>query len=322
MGNSETLYSEKIAEEIFLLPLNTGADHLCILVDEASPSMASWLLAYYEKHKVSGIQIDLMIGSTSQKGILRIYHEYFKSIQKQHSGNSAVKFTCSYLYGAVPQYSNSYIWLQNNTPICAFGGRIDFLQSSILMTPQILPEILSPDASYSVYSSCIDCSAHCRYQEIEELVCITENGIDKAVSQSADKVTLTLLKARGNETGKKSGLNWGQRKGRNPNEAYIPVPRAIAKSGFFPLNEQHFMAVTDDNILLLFRVEQQGDKAITTPESNARLGEYFRKRLNLPNGEYVSKYNLEQYGRTDVEFYKIDDEQFYMNFSVDSRQGR
>lgn len=67
---------------------------------------------------------------------------------------------------------------------------------------------------------------------------------------------------------------------------------------------------------LILRVEQQGDKAITTPENNSKLGEYFRYRLGLPNGAFVTKNDLIRYGRTDVDFYKIDDEQYYMDFSV------
>ena len=69
---------------------------------------------------------------------------------------------------------------------------------------------------------------------------------------------------------------------------------------------------------LVLRVEQQNDKAITTPENNSKLGEYFRYRLGLANGAFVTKEDLLRYGRTDVDFYKIDDEQYYMDFSVHS----
>lgn len=93
----------------------------------------------------------------------------------------------------------------------------------------------------------------------------------------------------------------------------------IAKSGFFPLNKQHFIAVTDDKCSLRLRVEQQNDKAITTPECNARLGEYFRMRLGLANGELVKTEVLVKYGRTDVTFIKIDEEQYYMDFSVNEK---
>lgn len=72
--------------------------------------------------------------------------------------------------------------------------------------------------------------------------------------------------------------------------------------------------VTDDGHQLILRVQQEGNKAITTPLSNAQIGEYFRNRLGLANGAYVWKKDLEAYGRTDVTFYKLDDEQFYMDF--------
>ena len=107
---------------------------------------------------------------------------------------------------------------------------------------------------------------------------------------------------------------------KNKNEAYIPLPHTIAKSGFFPLNKQHFLAVTDDHHTLQLRVEQQNDKAITTPASNALLGEYFRNRLGLANGAYVHLDDLISYGRTDVLFCKIDEEQYYMDFSVNERK--
>ena len=62
--------------------------------------------------------------------------------------------------------------------------------------------------------------------------------------------------------------------------------------------------------------EQQNDKAITTPASNALLGEYFRNRLGLANGAYVTAADLRSYGRTDVTFIKIDEEHYYMDFSI------
>ena len=68
--------------------------------------------------------------------------------------------------------------------------------------------------------------------------------------------------------------------------------------------------------MLQLRVEQQNDKAITTPASNALLGEYFRNRLGLANGAYVTVADLRSYGRTDVTFIKIDEEHYYMDFSI------
>jgi len=61
---------------------------------------------------------------------------------------------------------------------------------------------------------------------------------------------------------------------------------------------------------------QDSDKAIETPDGNHILGEYFRRRLGLDPGTFVARRHLEQYGRTDVEFCKLDEETFLMDFSV------
>ncbi|MEI7485483.1 MAG: hypothetical protein WCK13_12300 [Ignavibacteriota bacterium] len=46
------------------------------------------------------------------------------------------------------------------------------------------------------------------------------------------------------------------------------------------------------------------------------MGEYFRNRINVANGAPVSTQDLLDYGRTDATFYKIDDETYFMDFSV------
>ena len=162
---------------------------------------------------------------------------------------------------------------------------------------------------------------YCTHAEIDEYVVFRseEDGTREQMEADTEKCVLLSLLTKNGEIGKRSGLNWGQRNKRNRNEAYIPLPSHIAKSGFFPLDKQHFLVVTDDHHTLQLRVEQQNDKAITTPASNALLGEYFRNRLGLSNGAYVRKDDLLAYGRTDVTFYKIDEEQYYMDFSVEEK---
>ena len=118
----------------------------------------------------------------------------------------------------------------------------------------------------------------------------------------------------------KGGLNWGQREGREPNQAYIQLPPVVYKSNFFPLRATHFTVLTDDNKTLIC-TRAQKDKfgnAIETPHNNSLLGEYFRNRLGLSNGSFITKQDLVKYGRTDITFYKIDDENYYMDFSVNN----
>ena len=74
--------------------------------------------------------------------------------------------------------------------------------------------------------------------------------------------------------------------------------------------------MTDDDKVLICTRAQQSGKAIHTPHNNSLIGEYFRNRLGVGNGEPVTLENLIAYGRTDVTFYKIDDETYFMDFSV------
>jgi hypothetical protein len=140
-----------------------------------------------------------------------------------------------------------------------------------------------------------------------------------------ENITLSLLTNKG-DTGYGSGINWGHRPNgtkREPNQAYIPLPARIARSGFFPIknlrsgkDNPHFSVVTDDGVHLILRVEQQGSKAITTPLDNSRIGEYLRSRIDVANGAFVRRQDLEEYGRTSITFYKLDDEQYVMDFSI------
>jgi len=165
---------------------------------------------------------------------------------------------------------------------------------------------------------------YCNHAEVEYEILITpshqileaeDTTLGSVRGSGVQRVTLSLLSKNG-ETGARSGLNWGQRHKREPNQAYIPLPSTVARSGFFPLGRQHFSVLTDDGIHLILRVEQENNKAITTPLNNSLLGEYFRRRIGVANGAYVWKQNLIDYGRTDVTFYKLDDEQYVMDFSV------
>ena len=121
------------------------------------------------------------------------------------------------------------------------------------------------------------------------------------------------------------GLNWGMRPSRkNKDEAYIPLPRHIyrQKPAFFPRLTQHFLVETDDGEAFFFVMVHPKTKGgsvpggIATPENNAELGQYFRRRLMVPYGAMVEKEDLLSYGRTDVSFTKHSDEDYYMDFSV------
>jgi hypothetical protein len=126
-----------------------------------------------------------------------------------------------------------------------------------------------------------------------------------------------LLSSRNGEVQSRGGLNWGQRPGREPNQAYIQLPPEVYNSDFFPKAPESFTVVTDDDKSFICRRAEKDEhgQTIHTPQNNSYLGEYFRNRLELANGAFVTRQDLERYGRTNVVFYKIGDE-YYMDFHV------
>ncbi|ODV48606.1 hypothetical protein BLL41_17710 [Bacillus sp. FMQ74] len=113
----------------------------------------------------------------------------------------------------------------------------------------------------------------------------------------------------------KSGLNWGQRPGRELNQAYIPVPKEVRKTDFFPDKKIEFTVITDDGESFICVVAQDDNKALETCRDNSILGKYFRNRLGVPLGGFVSIEDLDRYGRHYVTIYKINNETYFMDFS-------
>lgn len=316
------MLTRNIAQKVLFQPIADGADALIILSGYATPNMVSWYIKSLQERRTAPITISLLVGMTSYDGLSIPVHDGFKSLHGQAYGDNVHSFICSYNCETPPAHANLYIWMKDENPILAYTGSADFVQNAFVTSRREVLESCNPQEALEYYSE-IECgSMYCNHAKIEDHIVLrpTHQILDAEnrplTTLEGDGITaveLSLL-TRKNEIGVRSGLNWGQRNGRNKNEAYIPLPIQTASQGFFPI-ERHFTVVTDDGHTLLLRVEQQNDKAITTPLSNAQLGEYFRRRLSLANGAFVTKQNLIDYGRTSVTFYKIDDEQFFMDFS-------
>jgi hypothetical protein len=313
--------ANSLAEKVLLAPTLSGADHLYILTKNATPNMVSWLLINLPKKQK--VPVDLIINTAETNGIRVDWHESFKELHSQ-----VASFICSYIDTPISAVANLYIWLKNDSPFIAFSGSADFEQGAFLDGTNDNINECDAQEALDQYRIAENDSIYCYHHEVEEHIKIFQASGASTLNEAArvpfdtqgEEVVLPLVTSKTGEPGVHSGLNWGQRKRRNPNQAYIPLPSKIAKSGFFPVepadSPPHFTVVTDDNHQLILRIEQQNHKAIATPLSNAQLGEYFRNRLNLANGAYVKRADLERYGRTDVKFVKIDDEHYYMDFSI------
>ena len=318
-----------IEQAILFKPLENDVNELYIISGYATPNMLSWYIKNLGGKTRTPIKIHLLIGMIPYDGISVGAHEGFIQLIHDEKPKEVDQVECSYLFDMPAVNSNIYIWAKDGNPTAAFAGSAHFTQNAFVgnRRQEVMLSCVADEAMRE-YESLIGRSIYINHAEIEEYITIhpthpvfdRENnlveGVDALERQGYPVVHLSLVTRTG-EPGRRSGLNWGQRPNRNPNEAYIPLPAQIARKGFFPLEgERHFTVITDDRRQLILRVEQQNDKAITTPARNSDLGEYFRNRLGLANGGFVDRAALDAYGRTDVAFVKLDEETYYMDFSV------
>ena len=116
----------------------------------------------------------------------------------------------------------------------------------------------------------------------------------------------------------RSGLNWGQRPGRNQDQAYLSVPVELQKSNFFPPVGIKFLAIFDDGFEVECLRAQQNGKAIHSHKDNSIIGKYFRTRLGLKSGDLISYFDLDRYGRFSIEVSKKEDGIYFFDFSNQS----
>lgn len=134
---------------------------------------------------------------------------------------------------------------------------------------------------------------------------------------SISKIKVSLLDNQGDP---QYGLNWGQRIGREPNQAYLQLPKDIYRSDFFPKKPTHFNVKTDDGQTMVFTRAQKTDEgtALQTPEDNSLFGRYLRERMGIPLGKEITKEAILKYGCTEITFFKVGNE-YYMDFSGNTK---
>lgn len=132
------------------------------------------------------------------------------------------------------------------------------------------------------------------------------------------KLSLNLVDYDKNGNPNLHGLNWGNRKDgteRDKNEAYLQLTPEIYNTDYFPPKGKFFIVETDDSETLIFvRAQKPIGTALQTPENNAILGKYLRKRLGLLEDEEITAENIEAY-RTTISFYKKDDLHYVLDYS-------
>ena len=327
-------------------------DTLCIVSGYATHAMASrHLIASTAMRK--RLSVDLVYGMAGSDGVRKENHLGFISLSKKKEFAYDGSFDCSYVKKPLSVHSKVYVWCKGRMPVRAFIGSANYSENGFRVNGRI--ETLSecdPETALSFFKKIKGKSVRCtkanrerdfaakpRKFNVDKLATVISVETDaRSPYKGCQKVTIPLINSR-KTLGSGSGLNWGvyangltrlsnknnPKSARDRNEAYIRVPKDIATSDFFPpfnklakkREEQiRFTIVTDDRCVFSC-VRTSGDygKQIETPQDNAELGRYFRKRLGVPAGTYIDMATMKKYGRTDVVFYKTDDEMYVMDFS-------
>ncbi|MCL2519089.1 MAG: NgoFVII family restriction endonuclease [Oscillospiraceae bacterium] len=315
--------------DALIQPGREGANHLKIISGYASAAMAFHHLEELNQKGIN-ISISLLVGMCPSDGLSFSNHRGFQNII---SSAYSKCFSCSYVYSKPSVHAKLYIWYKTGTFYKAFIGSPNYTQNAFSKNQREILSEIQDDHVSEYYNHIEKDSIYCNHADAEELVKIyndknyyLKHPHEDTVAQIFPKtegledIRVSLLCRKTGDVPRIGGLNWGQRPGREPNQAYLQLPPEVYKKDFFPKRPQHFTVVTDDSksfICTRAQKDLNNGHAVETPHNNSLLGEYFRNRLGLQNGAKITKEDLLRYGRTDITFYKFDDENFLMDFSAD-----
>ncbi|WP_214873596.1 restriction endonuclease PLD domain-containing protein [Exiguobacterium sp. s140] len=323
-----------LEKQVIAIPYSQGYRHLRVLSGYVSPFYVERILNTYKE-----LHLEITVGMISVDGLSIWHHHYFLNLVNRFHDRLEI----NYHIKRPGNHRKVYYWNESsykeivfvgsaNFTLNGFGGQQEILVESTFANIEEAfgglsliscdnPDVEDHVSFYSVSPRRIEVPTTNMTNEdygheIEDSSLVSE-AINTIANLYGEYVDLSLIDRTG-EVPKRSGLNWGQRDKRNRNQAYIPVPQSVHKadSTFFPHSAMPFLILTDDGEHLVCVMAQQKRKAIETHENNSILGAYFRRRLGLENGAFIKVADLRRYGRDSVRIYRIDDETYYLDFSV------
>ena len=306
------IHSDLFRHVLIVPATNLHGGRLRIVSGFATAGMADRHMEKLKDLKLD-ISIELIIGMTVQHGIQEAQHSAFCKLAEEASWG--IDFQCQYVTRGNPVHAKSYVWLNNQgKPVKAFCGSANYTMSGFGRGQIEAVSLADAGEANQFYNDVLTCATDCSKPHIDNQVRLLPSTHGLAEGTELESVTLSLLNSRTNQTPTRSGINWGQRTGRNRNQAYINIPAKVGRSGFFPDRFEQFTVLTDDGDSFICVRAQDGGKGIHTTQDNSLLGSYLRARMRVGSGEYVTREHLVEYGRTDVTFMKIDPETYLLDF--------
>lgn len=303
--------------EVLLQPISEGANNLYIVSGYASATFARrHIKELIEKSGDREFKINLIIGMPKSKidhGAYIQLHDEFGDIFKGY-----------YLDTPPPVHTKVFSWFSDETPVVGYSGSANYSQYGFFKEKQFNQMVVdSPDEIRSFYDELLNNCVYIPEAKVSDSVILRPPKIVGSVPagevewiEAGKSVRISLLDGKTGKTPLRSGINWGQRPDREKNQAYLSIKKDARDEGFLPEKGFTFTLLTDDSVTMDCVVAQDGRKSVQTTRNNSELGKYFRERLGVESGGFVTTEMLEQYGRTDFTLIKIDDENFQLDFSV------
>jgi len=329
--SGEQMIIENLYDEILIKPVKDGGNTLYIVSGYASGALATKHMTQVLETMHKQINIRLVIGMFPQITRLQnipLNHGVFKRLA---TSDYPTLFECRYVTETPKVHIKAYAWYKNEQPLCGYLGSANYTQ--LAFSSRQREAVLPCDAVAikGYFDTLWDNALDCRESKADQLIAdfvqsqqiVTETTVPSTINiiNTADTNSSSISLLYKGEVPKSSGLNWGIR-GDKPSrpskdEAYIHVPAGIVKTGFFPdMGEEFNVATDDDRTLTLKLVSGDIGKDLHSVPRNKDIGLYFRNRLNLPSGTLITREHLENYGRTNIKFVRINDEEYFLDFSV------
>lgn len=277
------------------------------------------------------------------------------------SANSSIN-NLDVLYSSIPVHAKCYVWKYKGEVVHALIGSANFSTNGIETPfKEILAEttVDTFDPINGYIEKILGVSIKCEDAVVKSNKKRTakKKAEDDTFDPDICSMPLYITDKYGNETiPASSGINWGMAKKNgshvNINDAYIRIDTEMI--GKYPLlfpskqtapkdltdvirkDHRHNDSIdivwddgttmtgllegsqpkTEDGIKVLY------PKQLSTTPRKALLGQYLRKRLNVPEGEAITMEHLEAYGRKTIDVSLQGEGIYYFDFSVEKDDSR
>ncbi len=290
------------------------------------------------------ISVEILLGMTKSSLSKKKHQEICRLLGYLRGTRYMPRISCRYICQGAEVHSKVYVWCGRdsdgcNSPKVAYCGSLNYTNNAFYKRRESV-SLCDERQAFAYYQNLlpdtIDCFDSKAAAKVGNVVNASSPENDDDVSGKdyaaynketpVDTLKVSLLMAREQDVGYGSGVNWGIRPNgtkRNTNQAYIPYNTDDKKAGFFPDRSNSantkencpiFKVITKDFGSFHMRMAQANNKALHSAESNAILGEWLRKRLNVPSGGFITLQMLKNYGKTYVTFRKYADGTYLLDF--------